>query len=88
MGESRPSCINNLPRAAHAAVISGQTGCGKTAFILDLLEKGPYRGVFHHIVILCPTIRHNAGLLIMNVSFAILTKDELIKQKIIPPNIA
>ena len=59
MGESRPSCINNLPRAAHAAVISGQTGCGKTAFILDLLEKGPYRGVFHHIVILCPTIRHN-----------------------------
>ena len=59
MGESRPSCINNLPRAAHAAVISGQTGCGKTAFILDFLEKGPYRGVFHHIVILCPTIRHN-----------------------------
>ena len=30
----------------------------------------------------------DAGLLIMNVSFAILTKDELIKQKIIPPNIA
>ena len=59
MGESRPSCISNLPRAAHEAVISGQTGCGKTAFILDLLEKGPYRGVFHHIVILCPTIRHN-----------------------------
>ena len=33
-------------------------GCGKTVFILDLLE-GPYRGVFHHIVILCPTIRYN-----------------------------
>ena len=34
------------------------TGCGKTVFILDLLER-PFRGVFRHIVILCPTIRHN-----------------------------
>ena len=28
--------------------------CGQTVFILDLL-KGPYRWVFRHIVILCPT---------------------------------
>ncbi|MCU7813516.1 MAG: ATP-binding protein [Candidatus Thiodiazotropha sp. (ex Notomyrtea botanica)] len=47
-----------LPRTAHSAIICGQTGCGKTVFILDLLA-GPYRGVFRHIVILCPTIRHN-----------------------------
>ena len=47
-----------LPRSAHSAVICGQTGCGKTVFILDLLE-GPYRGFFRHIVVLCPTIRHN-----------------------------
>jgi hypothetical protein len=38
----------------HSAIICGQTGCGKTVFILDLLE-GPYR----HIVILCPTVRYN-----------------------------
>ncbi|MCU7846332.1 MAG: hypothetical protein KZQ93_21055, partial [Candidatus Thiodiazotropha sp. (ex Monitilora ramsayi)] len=31
---------------------------GKSVFILDLLE-GPYRGVFRHIVVLCPTMRHN-----------------------------
>ena len=34
------------------------TGCGKTAFILELLE-GPYHGFFQHIIILCPTIRYN-----------------------------
>ena len=48
-----------LPTDSHSAIICGQTGCGKTVFVLDLLEGGPYRGVFHHIVILCPTIRHN-----------------------------
>lgn len=34
------------------------TNCGKTKFVLDLLE-GPYRGRFDHVVILCPTFRHN-----------------------------
>ena len=47
-----------LPKDPHCSVISGQTGCGKTVFCLDLLE-GPYRGVFQHIVILCPTLAHN-----------------------------
>ena len=47
-----------LPTEPHAAVICGQMGCGKTVFVLDLLE-GPYRGVFRHIVILCPTVQHN-----------------------------
>jgi hypothetical protein len=46
------------PKDPHSALISGQTGCGKTEFILDLLE-GPYRGVFRYIVILCPTVRYN-----------------------------
>ena len=59
MAASRPSCFSSLPRAALLAVISGQTACGKTAFVLDLLEKGPYRGVFQHVVVLCPTIRYN-----------------------------
>ena len=55
MAGSSQRLINLLP---HSATICGQTGCGKTVFILDLLE-GPYRGFFQHIVVLCPTVRHN-----------------------------
>ena len=47
-----------LPKYPHCAIICGQTGCGKTEFVLDLLE-GRYRGAFSHIVILCPTIQWN-----------------------------
>ncbi len=39
-----------LPKYPHCAIICGQTGCGKTEFVLDLLEK-EYRGVFKNIVI-------------------------------------
>lgn len=46
------------PKDPHSAVICGQTGCGKTVFVHDLLE-GPYRGIFRHVVVLCPTIRYN-----------------------------
>jgi len=48
-------------RDPHAAIICGQTGCGKTAFALDLLDpkSGPYRGVFESVFILCPTLSHN-----------------------------
>lgn len=45
-------------KEAHSAIICGQTGCGKTEFILDLLET-TYRDVFEHIVVLCPTIKYN-----------------------------
>ena len=34
------------------------------------------------------TTARDAGMMLMNVSFAILTKDELIKRKIIPSNIS
>ena len=47
-----------LPKYPHCAIICGQTGCGKTEFVLDLLEK-EYRQVFKHIIILCPTIQWN-----------------------------
>ena len=50
--------LNLLPQTAHSATICGQTGCGKTVYIFDLLE-GHYRGFFQHIVVLCPTVRHN-----------------------------
>ena len=50
--------INLLSRTAHSETKCGQTGCGKTVFILDLLQ-GLYRGFFRYIVVLCPTIEHN-----------------------------
>ena len=58
MAGSSQRLINLLPQTAYSATICGQTGCGKTVFILDLLE-GPYWGFFQHIVVLCPTVRHN-----------------------------
>lgn len=55
-----PKCelSERFPRYPHCAIICGQTGCGKTEFVLDLLEK-EYIGIFKHIVILCPTIQWN-----------------------------
>ena len=59
MAGSSQLFINHLlPKGAHSAIVCGQTGCGKTVFILSLLEEGPYRGFFRHVV-LCPTIEHN-----------------------------
>ena len=60
MAGSSQLFINHLlPKGAHSAIVRGQTGCGKTVFILSLLEEGPYLGFFRHIVVLCPTIEHN-----------------------------
>ena len=60
MAVSSQLFINHLlPKGAHSAIVCGQTGCGKTVFVLSLLEEVPYRGFFRHIVILCPTIEHN-----------------------------
>ena len=42
-----------FPKYPHSAVIIGQTGSGKSVFVLDLLEK-EYQGVFENIVILSP----------------------------------
>jgi len=50
----------------HSAIICGQTGCGKTQFVLDELlhpERGSYRNafdfVFKLLFILCPTWKRN-----------------------------
>ena len=60
MAGSSQLFINHLlPKGAHSAIVCGLTGCGKPVFILSLLEEGPYRGFFRHIVVLCPTIEHN-----------------------------
>jgi hypothetical protein len=47
-----------FPRDPHSAILCGETGMGKTVFVLDLLE-GPYKGLFEHIVIMCPTVEDN-----------------------------
>ena len=48
----------DYPKKPHTAIICGKTGCGKTHFILDLLEN-EYKGVFRQIFILCPTVKYN-----------------------------
>ncbi|CAG2229621.1 unnamed protein product [Mytilus edulis] len=58
MEEIHSDSLYELPKYPHCAIICGQTGCGKTEFVLDLLEK-EYSEVFKYIVILCPTIQWN-----------------------------
>ena len=50
--------VQVLPKYPHSAIVCGQTGCGKTEFVLDLLEL-EYAGVFDNIVILCQTKNWN-----------------------------
>ena len=48
----------NLPKFLHSAMFVGVTACGKTEFLLRLLET-IYENHFEFIVILCPTISDN-----------------------------
>ena len=43
----------------HTAIFTGQTGCGKTHLVLELIEK-EYNKHFDFIVIICPTLRENS----------------------------
>ena len=47
-----------LPKFPHSALFVGVTACGKTEFLLQLLET-VYKSHFEFIVILCPTILDN-----------------------------
>lgn len=47
-----------LPKYSHCGLIVGATACGKTQFVLDLLQEN-YTKHFDYIVIFCPTIKHN-----------------------------
>ena len=44
----------NLPKFPHSAMFVGATACGKTEFLLRLLET-EHKNHFEFIVILCPT---------------------------------
>ena len=48
----------NLPKFPHSAMFIGVMACGKTEFLLRLLET-IYKSHFEFIVILCPTILDN-----------------------------
>ena len=48
----------NLPKFPHSAMFVGVMTCGKTEFLLRLLET-VYKNLFEFIVILCPTISDN-----------------------------
>ena len=42
----------------HTSIFIGQTSCGKTHLVLELIEK-EYKEHFDYIVIICPTLREN-----------------------------
>ena len=42
----------------HTSIFIGQTGCGKTHLVLELIEK-EYNRYSDYIVIICPTLREN-----------------------------
>ena len=45
-------------RKPHTAILIGQTGCGKTHLVLELIEK-QYNNHFDCIGIIRPTLREN-----------------------------
>ena len=42
----------------HTSIFIGQTGCGKTHLVLELIEK-EYKKHFDYIIIICPTLRES-----------------------------
>ena len=48
----------NFPKFSHVAMYVGATACGKTEYLLKLLQT-KYRDHLEYIVILCPTILDN-----------------------------
>ena len=47
-----------FPKFPHSAMFVGATACGKTEYLLKLLET-KYKNHFEFIVFLCPTISDN-----------------------------
>ena len=62
----------NLPKFPHSAMFVGVMACGKTDFLLQLLET-VYRNHFEFIVILYPTILDNKHIFLGSGSSVIRT---------------
>ena len=58
MAGSKMWSIDLLPKDPHCGLLCGATACGKSVFLLDLLET-IYLHHFEFIVIFCPTIKRN-----------------------------
>ena len=43
----------------HTAILTGQTGCGKTHLVLEQIEIY-YNNHFDYSIIICPTLRENS----------------------------
>ena len=56
----------NLPKFPHSAIFVGVTACGKTEFLLELLEI-IYNNHFEFIVILCPMILADWATLLVDI---------------------
>ena len=50
--------ITGYIKKPHTAIFLGQTGCGKTHIVLELIEKECNKH-FDYIVIICPTLQEN-----------------------------
>lgn len=50
--------MRQYPTRPHSAIICGATACGKTQYVLQLLETH-YRNCFENIIFICPTWRDN-----------------------------
>ena len=51
--------MTNYVKDPHTAIFTGQTGCGKTQLVLELIEK-EYKKHFDCISIIYPTLRENS----------------------------
>ena len=50
--------MNEVKHTPFNMIIVGKTACGKTKYLLDMLEK-EYIGVFQYIFLICPTFENN-----------------------------
>ena len=50
--------VTGYLKKPHTSIFIGQTSCGKTQLVLELIEK-EYNKYFDYIVIICPTLREN-----------------------------
>ena len=46
-------------KTPHTSIFIGQTVCGKTYLVLELIEKKEYNKQFDYIVIIFPTLQEN-----------------------------
>ena len=59
LAKSTLNKIYRLYKKPHTAIFTGQTECGKTYLVLELIENY-YNKHFDYIIIICPTLRENS----------------------------